>query len=165
MAATARHRASAIFGGHVRRLLQEIDLPPFWLALFAGAGWVLARLLPMPFVQGRPIGAVLIVMGLVLMGVAALQMVLRHTTFIPRRDPTALVTGGVFALSRNPIYLADALILAGLLLWWDGIAALWLVPAFMVFISRRYILGEEARIAARFGKEWRDYAAQTRRWL
>jgi protein-S-isoprenylcysteine O-methyltransferase Ste14 len=149
----------------MRKLLHQIDLPPLWLALFAAAGWLLARLLPLPFVQSRPIGAVLVVMGAFLMAAALIQMVLRRTSFVPRRDPSALVTGGAFALSRNPIYLADALILAGLLLWWDGIAALWLVPAFMLFIARRFIAGEEARIAARFGPEWRSYATRTRRWL
>lgn len=145
--------------------LRILDLPPVWLGLFASLGWGLARVLPVPFGPGRVLGMVLIGLGLALMAVAVAQMVARHTTFIPRRDPAALVTGGAFALSRNPIYLADALILAGLLLWWDGLAALWLVPGFMALIARRFIAGEEARIRARFGADWQRYAARTRRWL
>lgn len=77
---------------------EVIDLPPVWLALFAALVWLGAQ----PFQLGLPYGPVagvgLIVAGLVLMGLAAGQMVLARTSFIPRRNPDALVTGGVFAL-------------------------------------------------------------------
>ncbi|MDF1619455.1 isoprenylcysteine carboxylmethyltransferase family protein [Defluviimonas nitratireducens] len=144
---------------------EVIDLPPVWLALFAALVWLGAQ----PFQLGLPYGPVagigLIVAGLVLMGLAAGQMVLARTSFIPRRNPDALVTGGVFALSRNPIYLGDALVLAGLALRWEALHMIWLVPLFMLFITKRFILGEEARIAARFGPEFTRYTARTRRWL
>jgi protein-S-isoprenylcysteine O-methyltransferase Ste14 len=141
------------------------DLPPIWLAVFAALGWGSGRLLPVALPGGPWLGAGLVAAGLVLMALAAAQMLLQRTTFIPRRDPAALVTGGVFALTRNPIYLGDALVLAGLLLVWHAVWALFLVPAFMVFIARRFIRDEEARIAARFGAEWQRYANRTRRWL
>jgi protein-S-isoprenylcysteine O-methyltransferase Ste14 len=96
---------------------------------------------------------------------AVAQMALRRTTVIPRRDPSALVTGGVYAISRNPIYLADALILAGVVLWADVPLAAPLVPAFMALIQRRFIRGEEARIAAAFGADFAAYAVRTPRWL
>jgi hypothetical protein len=57
----------------------------------------------------------------------AAQMTLARTTVIPRRNPSALVTGGLFAWSRNPIYLADAIILTGAILWLDAVLALPLV--------------------------------------
>ncbi|MBW6507429.1 MAG: DUF1295 domain-containing protein, partial [Rhodobacteraceae bacterium] len=120
---------------------------------------------PLALPYGGWVGGGLVLAGLVLMAAAAAQMVALRTTFIPRRDPQALVTGGVFALSRNPIYLADALVLTGLIIWWQAFWALPLVPAFMAFIARRFIRGEEARIAARFGADWQAYAARTRRWL
>lgn len=141
------------------------DLPPVWLAGFAALGWALARLWPLALPGAAALGGGLVLAGLGLMAAAAAQMMARRTTFIPRRDPQALVTGGVFALSRNPIYLGDALVLAGLLLIWDGAWTLWLVPAFMGFVTRHYIRGEEARIARQFGPAWQAYAARTRRWI
>lgn len=144
---------------------EVIDLPPVWLALFAALVWLGAQPLQLGLPYGPVAGVGLIVAGLVLMGLAAGQMVLARTSFIPRRNPDALVTGGVFALSRNPIYLGDALVLAGLALWWDALHMIWLVPLFMLFITKRFILGEEARIAARFGPEFTRYTARTRRWL
>lgn len=149
----------------MNRLLREIDIPPLWLGLFAAAGWGVAQIVPLGLPGGGLVGRALVGIGLVLMATAAAQMVARHTTFIPRRDPTALVTGGAFALSRNPIYLADALVLSGLLILWHGALALPLVPAFMILITRRFILGEEARIKAHFGAEYDAYCSRTRRWL
>lgn len=149
----------------MNRLLRAIDLPPLWLALFAAAGWGVAQIVPVALPGGGLVGRALVGVGLALMATAAAQMVARHTTFIPRRDPAALVTGGAFALSRNPIYLADALVLSGLLILWHGVLALPLVPAFMALITRRFILGEEARIAAHFGADYAAYCSRTRRWL
>ncbi|MBD3787975.1 MAG: isoprenylcysteine carboxylmethyltransferase family protein [Sphingomonadales bacterium] len=145
--------------------MRAIDLPPLWLAHFAAAGWGVAQIVPVALPGGGLVGRALVGVGLALMATAAAQMVARHTTFIPRRDPAALVTGGVFALSRNPIYLADALVLSGLLILWQGVLALPLVPAFMALITRRFILGEEARIAAHFGADYAAYCSRTRRWL
>lgn len=146
-------------------LLHEADIPPLWLALFALASWAIGRLLPLPLLFGRAAGAVLIGAALGLMALATLQMALHHTTVIPRRQPAALVTGGVFALSRNPIYLADAIVLAGLDLWWGASLALPLVPVFMAFIAHRFIRAEEAWIGAAFGADYKAYCARTRRWL
>ncbi len=75
-----------------------------------------------------------------------------------------MIERGVYAWSRNPIYLADALILAGLALRWD-VAALVLVPLFMAVIRRRFIDGEEAMLRDRFGPAFDAYAARVRRWL
>ena len=149
----------------LKRLLREIDIPPLWLGLFAAAGYGIGRLWPIALPAGGHVGRALVALGVVLMGLAAAQMVMRRTTFIPRRDPSALVTRGAFALSRNPIYLGDALVLAGGLIWTGSALALPLVPAFMALITRRYILGEEARIAAHFGEDYARYCARTRRWL
>jgi protein-S-isoprenylcysteine O-methyltransferase Ste14 len=148
-----------------KRAVMAVDLPPVWLAVFAAIGWVGGWYLPLNLPGGTGLGAGLVAAGLLLMGLALGQMLLARTSFIPRRDPNALVTGGVFALTRNPIYLGDALVLAGLLLMWQAVWALPLVPAFMVFITLRFIRGEEARIAARFGAQWTSYAARTRRWI
>lgn len=146
-------------------MLRELDIPPLWLVIFAALGWALGALAPLPLPLGREIGWSLAGLGVALMLTAAAQMVLMRTSFIPRRDPEALVTSGVFALSRNPIYLGDTLLLAGLMLLWEAPLGLPLVPAFMAFITRRYILAEEARIAARFGPAYGAYCARTRRWL
>ncbi|WP_354001239.1 methyltransferase family protein [Tabrizicola flagellatus] len=150
----------------MRPILQAIDIPPSWLALHIAAAWAIARVLPLSFgAAGRVLGPALVGLGLLLMAAAVLQMALARTTVIPRRNPSALVTGGVFSVSRNPIYLADALILLGAILWLDAVLALPLVAVFVWLIQTRFIRDEEARLAAGFGPEFDRWAARTGRWF
>ena len=96
---------------------------------------------------------------------ALVEFARSKTTVIPHLDPTALITGGVFRWTRNPIYLADALILAGFALIWGKVLGLILVPALALLLDRRFIRGEEARLSTAFGEAFAAYAAQTRRWF
>ena len=144
-------------------MIREIDIPPFWLALALAASWALGQVWPMPGLEG--FGAALVVAGVGMMGLAVAGMVRARTTFVPRRDPAVLVTGGLFRVSRNPIYLADAMILTGAIVWWGAVLALPLVPVFILWITRRYILDEEARLRAAFGAQYEAWAAQVPRWV
>ena len=146
--------------------LRDIDLPPSWLALHLAGAWVLSFLSPAVFGSfGRWAGQGLVLAGVLLMVGAVAQMALAKTTVIPRRNPSALVTRGLFQLSRNPIYLGDALILAGAILWLDAVLALPLVFSFVWLIQTRFIRDEEARLTETFGPEFDLWAARTRRWL
>lgn len=144
-----------------------LDLPPVWLAGFALLAWGQSRWLPLGRFGGWAdwAGPALIGIG-VLVGVAGLWALIRHkTSFIPGDTPDALVTSGAFRFSRNPIYLADAAILGGLVLTWQAVPSLVLVPAFMTLIQKRFIVGEEERIRNQFGESFAAYASRVRRWM
>jgi protein-S-isoprenylcysteine O-methyltransferase Ste14 len=147
--------------------IAPLDLPPVWLVACLLLAWAQTAWIPGPALPAWTglAGAGLALSGLALILAAALQMGRARTTVIPRRDPSALVTTGAFALSRNPIYLGDALILAGLCLRWGAWSGLVLLPAFMILIARRFIAGEEARLAASFPRDFAVWSASTRRWL
>ena len=88
-----------------------------------------------------------------------------RANILPHRAATALVTEGPFRLSRNPIYVGNTVVLAGLGL---AVGNLWFLPAAAVaalLTQRLAIVREEAHLAALFGDEWTSYAARTRRWL
>lgn len=147
--------------------MRHLDYPPIWLAAFAGLAVLQARWLP---VGGggdwtRLAGAGLVVAGLGLMGLAGLAFLRHRTTIIPHRQPDALITDGVFTVSRNPIYLGDVLVLAGIVLWLGAWPSLVLVPLLGWMLERRFIRPEEARLRAAFGGEFARYAARTRRWI
>ena len=143
-------------------MLRELDIPPFWLGLALGISWAASHLwaLPLP-----GLGKALILLGLAIMVAAVLQMRLSRTTFIPRRDPAALVTGGLFGISRNPIYLADAILLTGAVAYWGAVFALPVIPAFVALITWRYIVDEEARLRIGFGPAAARYFAGVPRWI
>jgi protein-S-isoprenylcysteine O-methyltransferase Ste14 len=144
-------------------MLRQLDIPPLWLGLALWAAWGLSDVW---LVEGfHWLGVVVMLAGLALMAAALWTMMEAKTSFVPRRDPQALVTTGVFGWSRNPIYLADALILTGAVLWWGGLLALTLVPLFMGLITFRFIRDEEARLRAGFGPAYEAWAARVPRWI
>jgi protein-S-isoprenylcysteine O-methyltransferase Ste14 len=150
----------------VTRLARQWESPPTWLGLFLALALAQSRLLPLlPLgVPGRVFGAVLIAAGMAVFLMALAEFRRHRTTVFPRETPSALIDGGIYRWSRNPIYLADALILSGFALWWDA-ASLLLVPLFMAVIRTRFIAGEETVMRARFGAAYEGYATRVRRWL
>jgi protein-S-isoprenylcysteine O-methyltransferase Ste14 len=150
----------------LRPILAEIDIPPVWLALHLAVAWGLSLVSPAVFgTVGEVAGKALVALGAAIMLAAIAQMALARTTVIPRRNPSSLVTTGLFSLSRNPIYLADAIILAGAILWLDALLALPLVATFVWLIQTRYIRDEETRLTVAFGPEFDLWAGRTRRWI
>ena len=147
--------------------MRWIDLPPVWLLGALLAVRAIARVDPLAYDPGRTrvVSVVLVVAALALMLWAVATMARRRTTVIPHRAPAHLVTTGPFALSRNPIYLADAAILLAAVHWWGTPSGLIVAAAFPWLIARRFIAAEEARLAALAGPDWTAYAARVRRWL
>ena len=88
-----------------------------------------------------------------------------HTTVLPHRGATRLITDGPFRFSRNPIYVGNTLLVAGAGLVF-GVA--WLIPAALagaLATQKLAIEREEEHLARRFGADWAGYAARTPRWL
>lgn len=149
-----------------QRLLRQWESPPVWLLLFIAIAWVQSRAVPIWDAGrwGNWVGSCLAFAGILMMVASLRQFAAAKTTVIPRETATVLITDGVYKLSRNPIYLADALILGGLAVIWDVAAVFWVVP-FVLVIQQRFILGEEAGLRAGFGVQFEDWAKKTRRWL
>lgn len=86
-------------------------------------------------------------------------------TLAPWSPPGRLVTVGLYRWSRNPMYVAVGLVLAGWALWFasGGLAGYGL--AVVTAFHLRVILYEEPRLAAAFGEEWVSYRHRVRRWL
>jgi len=75
------------------------------------------------------------------------------------------VTAGIFAYTRNPLYLALILILAGLAI---ALASDWmvvlLVPAALI-LHFGVVKREERYLAAKFGESYRDYVSKVSRYV
>lgn len=148
-------------------LMRFLDYPPVWLVGAIALVWVEARLVPdlLAFPHVRLMGEVLFWSGVALAGGAAVSFLIARSTIIPHRTPSTLITGGLYRLSRNPIYLADVMILVGVSLKWGAVSGLVLAPVFMAIITARFIRPEEARLRAKFGPEAEAFFARTRRWI
>ncbi|HJQ92866.1 MAG TPA: isoprenylcysteine carboxylmethyltransferase family protein, partial [Candidatus Thermoplasmatota archaeon] len=110
-------------------------------------------------------GAALVAVGAGLFVVALREQARHRTDPNPWAETSALVTTGPYSWSRNPIYLADLVLQAGIGLaagwWW----ALVLLPATWACLRFLVVRREERFLAVRFGTPYLEYRRRTRRWL
>ncbi len=148
----------------------SIPWPPILVAAGVLAGWYLQRVAPLPWpglddAAARLVGLGFGVAGGALAAWAAFTMWRHNTTVMPHRRVSALVTNGPFARWRNPIYIADVLII---LFFAELTKSMWVVlfaPVFIVLVTWLAILPEERHLTARFGDAYREYQSRTKRWL
>ncbi|MFK7765126.1 MAG: isoprenylcysteine carboxylmethyltransferase family protein [Roseobacter sp.] len=149
--------------------MKWLDMPPLWLIGFAALAYLQAQILSLGLSLAHPVtmllAGLLVGAGIVLAGLAVLEFKRHRTTVIPHQMPSQLIQSGIFERSRNPIYLADVLILTGLVLWWDAVLSLALVPALFWILETRFVIPEEDRLRRQFRADFARYAQKTRRWL
>jgi protein-S-isoprenylcysteine O-methyltransferase Ste14 len=119
-------------------------------------------LLTSVFVLG---GAALIVVGVVLVIRARREFAQQGQPTDPGLPTSKLVTTGVFSVSRNPLYLGGISILVGMALAFNLPWVLMLLLPALVACHYMLIAPEEGYLAARFGEEYRGYAATVPRWV
>lgn len=150
-------------------MLKWIDIPPVWLAAFAALAWWQSEYMTLGLGLGGAwadfVGGVLVGGGVLLMLLAASEMRRQRTTIVPHREAERLVQSGIFSRTRNPIYLGDVMILAGLILSWDAVLSLPLVPILLWVLERRFVIPEENRLRRKFRADFARYCEKTRRWV
>ena len=110
-------------------------------------------------------GAAFAVLAAALLAAALGRFRRAGTAVEPWRPSTALVTDGVYRLTRNPIYLATGLLYAGLALALDSVVALVLLPPLLALVQVGVVSREERYLEGKFGDDYRRYRASVRRWL
>lgn len=111
------------------------------------------------------LGVIPFAAGLAVMLGAVWQFEKRGTPHKPEQTPTALVAGGLYRFSRNPMYLGVVLILLGIAAFIGTLPAFLAPAAFFLAMHAAIIPAEEERLERIFGAEYRDYKRRARRWL
>lgn len=78
---------------------------------------------------------------------------------------STVVDSGIFAYTRNPMYLALMILLVGLGYWQQNILCLLLSYGFVMYLNRFQIRPEEKALENNFGPEYLDYKQRVRRWI
>lgn len=143
--------------------------PPLWALLLLGATYGLSLapgLNELPNLQTRPIGFIVICVALAILAWAMLQFRFADTQLLPNSETNnALVTNGVFAITRNPMYLAMTVFALGGALWFGRIPML-LAPVLMFAVANWvFIPFEEAKMRRQFGEAFDAYTKRVRRWI
>jgi protein-S-isoprenylcysteine O-methyltransferase Ste14 len=144
--------------------------PPVAFVIAAVAMWWIGRTVEsgrFTFAHQSASGIALIVLGLAIVAVSLRSFARAGTTPNPLRprNATELVTSGAYALSRNPMYVGDAVALVGIAVWLGSLPSLLPIAAFVVYIDRVQIAAEEEAMTEKFGDRYADYRRQVRRWL
>lgn len=154
-----------------RRAALELKIPPLvLLGICAAVLWSAAMLLPELSLRfpGKPIAASLsAVIGAVVSVAGVVAFRRAHTTVDPRypEKSTALVSHGIYRVSRNPMYLGFLLLLAAWAVHTSNIVGLISLLAFILYMNRFQIVPEERILRANFGNSFVEYERSVRRWL
>jgi len=149
----------------------EHKIPPPVVGVLLAAGmWGIPALGPQLSIAAVPkysVVALLVLAGVAfdLLGLFAFRASRTTANPLNPERATSLVTGGIYRVSRNPMYVGMAFLL---LAWAVHLSALlpFVGPVvFVLYITRYQIQPEERVLEGIFGDSYLSYAARTRRWL
>ena len=152
-----------------------IAAPPILFGVALAIGFFLHAIAPLRIapLRSAPLagatvglaGATLIVIGLLLSAAVVRAFRSAGTNVSPYRATSRFVCAGPYRYTRNPDYIGQTLMYAGIALvansWWP----LLLLPLALSVIQHGVVRREERYLAAKFGQEYRDYTARVPRWL
>jgi protein-S-isoprenylcysteine O-methyltransferase Ste14 len=148
----------------------ELRIPPPAVGLLvAAAMWGIARISPETLAVSNPhfAAAVIALIRLTFDVLGILSFHRAKTTINPLRPnkTTALVSSGVYRITRNPMYVGMLFLLIA---WAVFLASPWalLGPlAFVLYMNRFQIGPEERALEGLFGDDYANYKLKVRRWL
>ncbi|MCJ8348858.1 isoprenylcysteine carboxylmethyltransferase family protein [Moritella sp.] len=144
--------------------------PPLVAGLFAFAMWAISFVVPtveMNTVARFTLSAATVALGIFFCIAGVVSFRRAKTTVNPLKPEaaTALVSSGIYGISRNPMYVGFALFL---LAWVVYLSSPWLstgIVGFVLYMNQFQIEPEERALKEIFGPEFISYQAKVRRWL
>jgi protein-S-isoprenylcysteine O-methyltransferase Ste14 len=111
------------------------------------------------------LGVFLILIGISIAYVGSNMFKAIGTTEMTFGQPSTLVTGGIYKITRNPMYLGLTQILIGTAIILSSITPFIIVIIFIVITNKVYIGYEEKVLEEKFGEEYVIYKTKVRRWI
>ena len=149
----------------------ELKLPPLPLAVgFGVLMWTIDRWLPTQIDRS----AIRTALALTIFGFALAVVVIAVRGFRKAKttvDPfhpesaSAIVTSGIYRLTRNPMYLGFLLALIALAVFLGNWISALVPLIFVLYMNRFQISPEERALRVRFGASYEAYLRSVRRWL
>ena len=149
----------------------KLKIPPAIVFLVFGLlMYLLAEFLPVGYFDffGRHyLMIALVVFAIIIAIVALLQFYASKTTIDPTQpDKTIkLVTSGIYAYTRNPMYLALLVLLLAWGVWLGNAFNTLLAAGFVAYMNRFQIEPEEQALRQIFEKDYKQYCLLVRRWF
>lgn len=144
--------------------------PPLLYVLIFLAAIFIQKKVPLPDrlfrLPGLKIpGVVFLVLSLFFLVRSLRQFFLTKNTVVLIKPATSLQTTGIYAITRNPMYVGLAIVYLGITCfignWWNII----LLPVLILIVQDYIIKREERYLAIEFGEEYEKYKRKVRRWF
>lgn len=140
--------------------------PPRIAMTLVAIALLLHFLLPLALHPRLPIAAgILGVTGFALMMRAWWLFKSAGTAICPTDDSSVLISDDVYAISRNPMYLAATMMLIAVALYTGAAAVYAAASVNFAILNRHFIPYEEDKMRRRFGAAFDRYRARVRRWI
>jgi protein-S-isoprenylcysteine O-methyltransferase Ste14 len=142
--------------------------PPLIALVMIFAGFAAGLIKSLHFISGTPryvIGAALLAVALIIGLTSSFKFRKAGTNVDVRKATTKIVTDGLYAYSRNPIYVALVILLFAMSVLLNNLWIMIFIPAFVIIMRRGVIEREELYLAEKFGAEYTDYKQRVRRWI
>ncbi len=110
-------------------------------------------------------GLVFVVLGLSTIVYTISVFKKQQTDVMPDGNPSILITHGIYKITRNPIYLAMALILLGSAFMFGTLSTFFIPPLFMSTVDVIWIRFEERKLESIFGDRYTTYKGSVRKWI
>jgi protein-S-isoprenylcysteine O-methyltransferase Ste14 len=146
----------------------KIPWPPLIFLAMTAAAFFLELWNPLPFGMAgwlRLIGWSIVAGGVGLDVWAMLTMLHARTNILPNRAADRLVEHGPFAVTRNPIYAGNTVVMLGIGVAWNSLWFIAFAAIAAALVQRLAIAREEAHLALLFGEKWTAYSARVPRWI
>lgn len=153
------------YNGKVFKFISVLEFIVVFIYAFKGEWY--QYLLPFWYLENsylQYIGWGLLLLSLALVWIAQSQMANSWRIGIDEKNKTELVTQGLFAYSRNPIFLGIMIANMGLFLIIPNAFTLLIVSLSTISMNTQIRL-EEVFLLNSHGKDYQDYLNQVRRWF
>ncbi|TMX37079.1 hypothetical protein DA096_01450 [Vibrio rotiferianus] len=149
----------------------ELKVPPvaLFLLMVLLMYWLKGTLpemkITVPLVEFVSAGLIALAVAVGIAGVYEFRKA--KTTVNPVKPETAsmVVDTGIFAYTRNPMYVALLLVIIAVGLWWQHLSVILCSVLFVAYMNRFQIKPEERALERLFGEDYLDYKNQVRRWI
>ena len=142
--------------------------PPFIAAGNIFLFYLSTFLIPSFEFTGQTILGVLIGLeGVIIIFVAIRLFRKNQTTINPFKahETNRLITSGIYSFTRNPMYLGLSSIQVAFGIYLGAYASIFLIPAFIIYITNKQIIYEEEVLKKEFRDEYIKYLKSVRRWI
>ncbi|HMQ63378.1 MAG TPA: isoprenylcysteine carboxylmethyltransferase family protein [Flavilitoribacter sp.] len=143
--------------------------PLFYVAIFL-VSILMQKQFPLPalFFKTKAAtipGVIFVMTGIIFILPALIKFFKTKNTLVTIKPANSLQTSGIYAISRNPMYLGLMCLYTGIAFLKGNFWTLMFIPLVIWIITHFVILNEEKYLGRAFDQDYKAYRTKVRRWI